>query len=148
MKYEYGSNITADSTPDSDDWGWDKYWSATDWQIWFSRLKKKYGLKKAREKWSSAWEKETDDMWSGAHKYKLYPSFSKFMKDNGLEGSDAISDFAVGVQNVISGTGKTASNLSEGLTKGSQTLKIVLPIVVLVALVGAGYYGYKTFINK
>ena len=58
---DYGMDITANSYPDYDSWGWDNYWGCTDWMIWYGKLKEAYGTTEAKQRWKSAWEMQDAD---------------------------------------------------------------------------------------
>lgn len=47
--------ITADSTPDYDEWGPDTYWRCQDWVDWYSALEARDGSQKADRTWARAW---------------------------------------------------------------------------------------------
>lgn len=47
--------ITADSTPDYDDWGWDEHWGCDEWVQWWGALSARHGPRVADQKWGKAW---------------------------------------------------------------------------------------------
>jgi hypothetical protein len=51
--------ITADSYPDYDDWGYDDYWSITDWQTFYDKLIQKYGADEGSRRWLDAWHRQS-----------------------------------------------------------------------------------------
>lgn len=48
-------DITADSTPMYDKWGWDDHWGCKEWIEWHKKLVAKHGAKKADDIWAQAW---------------------------------------------------------------------------------------------
>jgi hypothetical protein len=44
-----------DATPDYDEWGWDDYWNARDWQDWHTAMLAAYGKATADQRWIAAW---------------------------------------------------------------------------------------------
>ena len=82
---EYGMDISAESYPDYDGFGWDNYWSCTDWMIWYGKLKQAYGVSEAKLRWKSAWEKQ--DNTSNPYLWCMYSDdFYAFIKENDAFG--------------------------------------------------------------
>lgn len=52
-------DINADSYPDYDEWGYDEYWSLTDWQTFYDKLIAKYGADEGSRRWLDAWHRQT-----------------------------------------------------------------------------------------
>jgi hypothetical protein len=52
-------DINADSYPDYDEWGWDDYWSVTDWQTFYDKLIQKYGADEGSRRWLDAWNRQS-----------------------------------------------------------------------------------------
>lgn len=52
-------DINADSYPDYDEWGWDDYWSITDWQTFYDKLIVKYGADEGSRRWLDAWARQS-----------------------------------------------------------------------------------------
>jgi len=52
-------DINADSYPDYDEWGYDDYWSLTDWQTFYDKLLQKYGADEGSRRWLDAWHRQS-----------------------------------------------------------------------------------------
>ena len=52
-------DINAYSQPDYDDWGWDDYWTITDWKKWYDEMEKQFGAAEAGKKWLEAWHRQS-----------------------------------------------------------------------------------------
>lgn len=144
------AEITAQSTPDLDDWGWDEYWSCPEWMQWFYALKKEYGREKATQIWGEWWNKQTS--LSHAVDCRSFNSdFKKFVKDEELsgivyEGIFGLAGKTVSVgADVVSGAGDVVSGATEGASNIAKQLKWIIPSVLVLATVGLVIYGYKTF---
>lgn len=142
--------ITADSKPDFDDWGWDEYWSCSEWKEWFMALKAKHGKKNAQDMWIKAWQSQ------GAFSHALdcrsfNEEFKTFLKNQGLwDGAHSfISKLIAGGTTAVGSTGDAVGSVAEGAsdTVGalSKTLKYVIPAVLLIGLIGVSAYAYRTF---
>lgn len=121
---EYGQQITWESQPDYDKWGADKYWSCTDWIIWFDRLKEHYGKEEARLLWKSAWDKQ--DSWEANINWCKYePMFNEFLKKNELGSSNLLADAALGV-------GTLGTTALKGLGWFGRNASWVVPTALIV----------------
>lgn len=142
-----GYTITADSVPDEPE-----EWGATEWIAWHKRLKARYGLEQANEKWLIAFN---DQPW---YDYDLnfmqYNCQSlKYFAENGIP-SDALARLKCGIDDVVGGSGDVltdvadgATGLSEGVVNTAGVLKTVVPILLLGIAVGGSYYVYKNYIK-
>lgn len=141
-----GNTITAQSTPDYDGWGWDTYWSTTQWIVWHKRLVEEYGIEKANEIWSLAWGNQgTLD-----HPYNYYKYDSTFVQyfdsqgiDVGWWGSKILTSTTTAVADTVEDVTNAVDNLSDGILSTSNVLKVAVP----AALFGVGYYFYKNYIK-
>ena len=128
-----GEIITAQSTPDYDNFGIDTYWTCTDWIIWFDKLKDEHGRVEARLIWRSAWEKqdvaESNFVWCGFDEI-----FRKFLSKNKLGASSVFHDIGVGL-------GDTAGGVAGGLGWVGRNVKWILPIGIAIY---GGYFVLKT----
>ena len=134
---DYGMDITANSYPDYDSWGYDNYWSCTDWMIWYGKLKQAYGADEARLRWKSAWEKQ--DATASPYLWCLYSDdFYDFVRENELGLENTIAD-------VTAGTGSALTGLLGGLGWFGRNLKWIAPTALI--LVGSVYAMrfYKEF---
>ena len=132
---EYGMDITAESYPDYDGWGFDNYWKCTDWMIWYGKLKEAYGTTEAKLRWKSAWEKQ--DASASPYLWCLYSDdFYDFVRDNDLGLSNTLAD-------VTSGAGTAVSGVFKGLGWFGKNIVWIAPTVLLIAGVAYGYKYYK-----
>ncbi len=131
--------ITADSTPDYDNWGPDSYWSCEDWMTWFYALKKALGSDKAVAKWEAAWNDQSID----EHNYnwcKYSSDFNLFLKKEGIVGaSNLLANTVVATTEVIDNTGTAA-------VKASKTISTIIPIIIIVVVILGALFIYKNFI--
>ena len=130
---EYGLDITAQSLPDYDDFGFDQYWGCTDWMVWYDRLKEEHGKKEARIIWKSAWEKQ--DYFDYAYNQcPLQDDFRDFSRKNRLDSTGLFSDFFVGL-------GDTASGAFKSLGWIGRNLPWIVPLTLVVT---GGFYVART----
>ena len=143
-----GELITEVSTPNLDDWGWDKFWNASDWMEWYKIMKAKKGKTYADSTFITWWNKQT----TGASPLDAITSnsaFRAFLKKENLYDAvanildkplGAINDFVSSASNVVSNTGTGAERVS-------KVLKIVIPVFAVVAALGLTFYMYKKFVK-
>jgi hypothetical protein len=142
-----GEEITENSTPDMDDWGWDDYWSCEDWMAWHKIMKEKKGKQFADSTFLSWWNK----LGSFAATYNCR-SFNTafrdyFRKENllsALYSGIGIIAAPIGVGTDVAGA---ASDVIVGTAQGvgsvAKTLKYLVPILVLGGVIYGGFYIYK-----
>jgi len=131
---DYGMNITADSLPDYDGFGWDKYWTCTDWMIWYSRLKDAHGAAEARLTWKTHWEQQ--DSTASPYMWCLYSDdFYAFIKENELGLKNNIAD-------ITSSGGKAITGLFKGFGWIGQNIIWIAPTILII---GGAAYGYKYY---
>jgi hypothetical protein len=142
--------ITAESTPVYDTWGWDRggYWYCNEWMDWFYALKSKYNHSRAKEEWLKAWNKQ-EFLAAPLQCYWRREGFLSFLKKEGLYDSvvSGLGKLGVGVEDLLGGVGSVASGVSEGVTKTSKTLKYVIPVALFLAVIGVSAYAYRTFVK-
>ena len=129
---DYGANITYASFPDYDDWGWDNYWSCTDWMIWYKRLEEQYGSVEARLRWKSAWEQQSAG--SGTWDCLYNDQFRDFVETNQLGIESYVADVVTSTQDIVTGAFGSAAWLS-------KNLKWIIPVGLVV--VGVGYLYFQ-----
>jgi len=136
--------ITADSTPVYDGWGWDDYWSCEDWISWHKALKEKFGKASADLKWIDAWNAQSIDA-SPYNWCKYGTGFNSYVNKEGLPVTHLLAD-------VISGGTKVGENLIDTATNASgipvniaKILKVAIPIVLVLAIVGFVIWAYKKY---
>lgn len=138
--YDYGAEITAQSQPDYDGWGYDEYWSCNDWMIWHTRLKAEFGLTIANEKWTTAWNKQ--GAWESNYNWCKYDcNFANFAQSNNLPIRNVFSKLTCGVVNV-------ADNVAEGFTTGAKVVRILIPVAVIGVSIFYAYKGYSALKGK
>lgn len=127
-------NITANSKPDYDEWGWDDYWSCADWIKYHQELKKVFGKEVAASMWYQAWEAQ--DGTSNPYNWCKYNStfYDYFKKE--LGETWFIMEIGGAVGAIAEGTGTTA-----------KVLKTAIPIIAVLAIAGGIWWGYKTYIK-
>ena len=155
--------ITADSTPDLDDWGIDSYWSCEDWVAWHKELKKKFGLDEANRLFITEYHKGG----FGASSFdcrSFNADFRKYAKENnffnalydGLAGlitqplgavKDVVSAASNTVSNVADAAEEAVSDASKAADNIFNTIKWVLPVLLVLAAIGASFYVYNRFIK-
>lgn len=129
-----GQPITANSTPDLDEWGWDNYWGCDEWKAWHIELRKMMNAQDAALIWTAAWNKQ--DGTAGPYNWCKYnSSFRNYMRSQGIDVDSVVSAIVMPVfdatGNLVQGAGDVVTNVSEAASSLSQFIK---PL----ALVGAG----------
>lgn len=146
--------IKADSQPVYDKWGWwqGEYWKCAEWTEWFYALKKKYGKEEARRMWSEGWNNQEE--LSNPIDCRSHDSlFIEFLKKEdlwdaayqGLGGK--IVKTTVGAKELAENIVEGAGGIVTGAANTGKTLKYLLPVAFVLALVGLGAYSYKTFVK-
>tara|TARA_R110000824_G_scaffold136918_1_gene300915 strand:- start:343 stop:759 length:417 start_codon:yes stop_codon:yes gene_type:complete len=126
---DYGADITWESVPDYDGWGWDTYWSCADWMIWYNKLDEHYGASEARLLWKSAWNEQ--GIWESNYNWCKYdPTFNQFLKDNELGESHLLADTVID-------TTEAAGGVLGSLGWVGKNLKWILPSALII--VGLSY---------
>ena len=143
-----GEEITENSIPNLDDWGPDKYWFALDWMEWHKIMKAKKGKTYADSTFLSWWRK------NGFLAYPLDAvavnvEFRNYLKKENLYNSIAAAgDTIVGMgTDLISSTGNIVSEAGKGAENFAKTLRIVIPVVVVVFGIGLSIWAYKKFVK-
>ena len=72
-----------DATPDYDSWGWDDYWSPSEWLQWHATMKARYGLECANTVFLSHWNNQS--MGANPLNARTFDSnFREYAKVNGF----------------------------------------------------------------
>lgn len=143
--YDRVYEITADSTPDYDEWGPDTYWSCQDWITWHKALKKKYGADEAKRRFGNAWDKRS----AFGHELTCSLSDADFIRYFKSEGFtwDASGSFIISAANAVKSAGKALENSAksaENLTQSASNItKYVLYVAVVVAIAAGAYIIYR-----
>lgn len=139
-------DITADSEPILDGWGWAEYWSCSDWAEWHKLNVKKYGKQKANQKFTQWWSAQ--DGTAGPYNWCKYNAeFSKYFAENGIDVGNVVSHIVTGADSVVTSTTGAATNLASGVENTAKTVKWLLPLAFTAAVIGAGYFAYKKYIK-
>lgn len=136
-------NITADSTPVLDTWGWGDYWGVQEWIEWHRKNKTKYGKAMADARFKIWWNKQDIDAnpWTWA---KYDSDFRSYLSSEGLlssvtnviadvvsAGGSVVSSGAGAVENV----GEAVGNIGEGIEATAKVTKYILPVLLLAVVV-------------
>jgi len=136
-----GAEITAQSTPVLDAWGWGEYWGCEEWIAWHQSLVTQFGAAQATQIFKQAWEQQT----IGAHPlvWCQYDAlFHNYFKQYGIT-FDPSSGLWITAENVVNSAGDIITNLGSGASFLSGLIK---PIGLL-ALIGGSIYVYKNYIK-
>ena len=144
--------ITAESSPDYDDWGWDDYWSARDWMTWHRRMKEEYGKEKANIRFLTAWEKQSS-LSSPLDTRTFDADFKRYAKDNGFyEGlfdpgilKLILKGISLGLD-VTEATIEAVDETAGTLPAIGKIIKYGVPIILIALILGTGWWAYKNFI--
>lgn len=129
-------------------WNWfDTVWNCDDWVLWHKSMVKKYGLPTANNKWLKDWNNLATG--SSAIDCRTFNSaFRTYAKKVGLfgnlyEGLGVIAQPIGAVGDIVSSASNIASNVGGGLEKASKVLKVILPLIIVVAVVFLIIYANK-----
>lgn len=162
--------ITAESVPVYDTFGFSSHWECNDWILWHQSLVKKYGQDQADQIWANAWldglsvsgggrgtapgsgyvfDSVPIDCRTFNSSFKNYISANPILKDavfSGVLGSTVGKAVSTGVGVVTSGT-DIIDNALSGLNKFSSTLKWLIPLVAILAILALSFIVYKKYIE-
>lgn len=163
-------NITADSVPVYDGFGFENYWGGDEWVTWHKALVRKQGNDKANDIWSSAWLDGVSVISGGKgvakgsnyfidsvpleartlnDNFRSYIKLNKFLYNtvySGIGGMIA-KPLGAGVDVVSSAStivSDAASGIENGLGRTIKTLGYILPVLVVGIGVLLLYKGYKS----
>ena len=94
--------ITWKSTPDTDEWFSDTFWSCDDWIIWYKALKGHYPKQEAQLRWVTEWNKT--DFFGHETLCLAKPSFANYFKNEGIQIDNTFTAILVGVQDITGNT--------------------------------------------
>lgn len=152
MAYKEANNPSnPDATPLYNDnilkvWNWfDTVWNCNDWMTWHAAMKKKYGAEKAKTTFLTNW----NDLATGSSAIdcrSFDSDFRDYMKKEGMldalySGLGAIAKPLGWGTDVVDSAGSTISSVT-------KILKIAVPVLLVVAIAGGGWWAYKNFIQK
>ena len=127
-----------DATPAYDGWGWDDYWSASDWLAWHRAMKAAYGLEVANSRFVNAWEAGigwfSNSVPINARTFDS--SFRDYARENGF--LDALYGQGLGALaqpiGAITDTGSAVGEVGAGIKTSGNVLRYVVPVVIVAAL--------------
>jgi hypothetical protein len=142
------SNITADSVPVLDGWGWDRYWGCNHWIIWHGAMVEKYGLKYANDRFMLYWNQQGFGA-SPLDCTTFNPQFIAYTKKAGLYraffGGLALLAYPIGVATeLILDAGQIVDDVAESAKVLGSMLKWLVPVAVF----GLGYWAFKNYIPQ
>lgn len=123
--------ITADSTPILDGWGWDDYWKTPEWRRWHELMVIRYGRKYANSQFLYWWDKQDSTanpkMWG-----KYDQNFLNYMNKYGIDISDPASSVVMGMGSIVKNTSKGATFITKylGWIIGGVILVIVIIVII------------------
>lgn len=149
IRATYGQNkrgigaatITADSTPDFDEWGWDDYWGCGEWMLWHKANVQAYGKETANTKFIQAWSSQ-DSFMSPYNWCKYDKDFANYFAQQGIDVGWLLSNLVVGVENVGGDVIDTVENTTGTIAYVSSGLKVVATL----AVIGAGIYAFDRWV--
>jgi hypothetical protein len=157
MRYS-NFDITANSTPLYDSWGWADYWNCTDWINWHKALRKQYSLDTANKIWVDAWLSGVSVAAGGKG---TAPGSNWAVDSVPLDCRTFNSEFRDYIKNnqtlyaaVYSGIGGTiakplgaGADVVEGVSSGignlSKVIKYGVPVLVILTTIYVAYVVYK-----
>jgi hypothetical protein len=135
-------NITIDSIPDLDGWGFDFYWGPTDWMQWYNLNKQAKGKSFASDLFISWWQKGQSYGAAQNDWLTFNSSFRDWAKNEGLY--DRMNpNFIDGIVSTVDNIG---GNIEDAVSGTAIALKYLLPSLAVVAFVAIAYYLFN--LNK
>lgn len=133
-------NITWDSTPDWDEWGWDTYWYCDDWILYHEALLEHYGdLNTANKIWRNQWAKQSSFFSDTKFDCPIQKTFSQYFKDQGID----VGHWGSALITPVLETGVNLSeNANETITDLSNTGKNLTKALPYIAIGAGALYAY------
>lgn len=142
------NNITANSEPDLDEWGWDSFWSCAEWVQWHQQLKAMFGKADADRRFVNAYFEQSFGA-SGYDCRSFNSAFRTYFQDENLlealYGDLAALQLIGAATDVITSVSNAASNAGKGAENLSKVLKWLLPVTAIIVVLGAAYFLYKKY---
>lgn len=129
-------------------WNWfDSVWGCNDWMTWHKSMVKSFGKTKADNRFMQYW----DDLATGSSAIDcrtFNSSFRTYMRSVGLldalySGLGVIAQPIGGVIELGTGIGSGIGSLGGGIKAAGNVLKVVIPLLVIVAVVFIIIYANK-----
>lgn len=138
-----GWNITADSLPDYDEWGWDEYWGCAEWMLWHQLNVQQYGKPTANQKFMEAWAAQ-DGLMSPYNWCKYNTDFANYFKAQGINVGWLLSNLIVAADNVTQDGLSTLQDTSSAVASVARVVRVAAPWVA----VGAGIWAIDKYAFK
>lgn len=140
-----GSNITAQSEPDYDEWGWDEYWTCADWMAAHQKRVLAYGVNAANEWFIDRWSAQ-DGFMAPYNWCKYDADFANYFNSQGINVGWLLSNVFVTVSNVTQDGLSIIEDTTDSLSKFIETLKPASPFLLAGAIVWlVDRYAYRIF---
>lgn len=128
----------ATSKPDYDGWGWDSWWTASDWMTWHKALKAQYGIEEANSRFINAWQQQGIGA-TPLDARSFDSSFRDYAKANGF--FDALYYGAGALVKPIGAVSDVVTGVTEGVSITAKLAKYAIPAAALA-------FAYFYFVAK
>lgn len=148
-------NITADSTPVLDGWGWADYWPIGTWVQWHGLMKAKYGQAEANRRFLEVWHTQDSDA-NPFNERSINAQFRQYARDNGFYDGlytgglgfvakplGWLTDLFTTADKVEANSNDALLNTSKGIKSSGKILKIAVPTAVIIILLFGIFYLYN-----
>ncbi len=119
-------------------------WDCPDWITWHKAMKLKYGQEKANTTFNAAWNSQS--VWINKNGCSANVAFHDYVRDNGIVGLSGIGNVIVGVEKTGTAIIDSAVNVADTAKSTSNTLKWLVPALLITAAIGITWYSYKNYI--
>ena len=141
-----GQPITPNSTPVLDGWGWGDYWGCDEWQAWHVELRKQFSAQQAALIWTAAWNKQ--DSFANPYNWCKYNStFRNYMRSQGINVDSVVSALVMPVFDATGNLAQGAGDVVTNTAEAASTVSSLIKPLAIVAVLGAGYWAYKTYVK-
>ena len=142
--------ITADSQPIYDGWGWDDHWSCEDWIRWHQCLRTKYGLQQANYIFIDAFHKA--ETFADSYNCRSFNSgFREYARQNGFfdalfSGIGIIAQPLGWITDTTSNIGEVISTSTGAAADIAKLLRALMPALIVIALIMLVVYSKKQLV--
>lgn len=142
-------NITAQSVPVLDGWGWADYWQAQDWMQWHQLMVAEYGVEKAN--YAFLYYYHEAGFLAASYDWRTFNSeFKDYCKQYGMyDGLFKGVGILAKPFSIVLDVGGNIANIVEDTTTGvantSKLIKYLLPALLVIAAIGAVLYFNKKY---
>ena len=149
-------NITADSIPDLDEWGWDDYWALTDWIKWHQQMVLKYGKVTANKKFLDYWGKQTLGA-SSLESFAYNSNFTNYIEKEKLADGVWAHPYAppgilrtqikvvTAATDIVGSAASAASSVGAAVANAGKIMKVALPLTLAATFIIGGIWAYKKY---